>query len=449
MTNLPSALNIRIPRQRRGGRHRYPLLVVPLVAVAGLTAAACGSSQSSPTTTGASTATTGASAASLRLASSTLPSVGSVLTGPNGRTLYYFTTDTSSATTCTGQCAVVWPPLVVPAGTKPTLSSGVSGERVHGQPAGRDDPGRLPGSPSSTTTTATPPPEWTRARGSTVPGSCSARPVRRRAAARHQRRPREGVEVASGSSVLVDPLRVEASPDPGPPGRGPGPGRPRRVYLPAVAIAVAAGALIGVGWADGWGGAGFADSMIGLRVVLVGPADPGRPGGPPRSRAVRPAQRRPLVRPRSSTGRALHAPRTPRSWHPSWWRSPSPSPTWRSAPAVDRAARGRIGPALGGHRADLRGDGRVQLVGAPRQPPHPGAVAVPRAPPLPGGHERAHRLPHPSPHPRVLPDRPRPGDRAPGQRGRCRRSCWSPTPGSSRSSTRTRTSASDPWSGSS
>ena len=127
MTNLPSALNIRIPRHRRGGRHRYPLLVVPLVAVAGLTAAACGSSQSSPTTTGASSATTGATAASLRLESSTLPSVGSVLTGPNGRTLYYFTTDTSSATTCTGQCAVVWPPLVVPTGTTPTLPSGVSG----------------------------------------------------------------------------------------------------------------------------------------------------------------------------------------------------------------------------------------------------------------------------------------------------------------------------------
>jgi predicted lipoprotein with Yx(FWY)xxD motif len=134
MTNLPSALNLRIPGHRRGGRYRNPLLIVPLVAVAGLTAAACGSSQSSPTTTGASSATTGApsattgaSAASLRLGSSTLPTVGSVLTGPNGRTLYYFTTDTSSATTCTGQCAVVWPPLVVPSGTTPTLPSGVSG----------------------------------------------------------------------------------------------------------------------------------------------------------------------------------------------------------------------------------------------------------------------------------------------------------------------------------
>ena len=97
------------------------------MAVAGIAAAACGSSQSSPTTTKASSASTGAAAQSLRLESSTLPSVGSVLTGPNGRTLYYFTTDTSGATSCTGQCAVVWPPLVVPSGTTPTLPSGVSG----------------------------------------------------------------------------------------------------------------------------------------------------------------------------------------------------------------------------------------------------------------------------------------------------------------------------------
>jgi len=126
MTNLPPALNVRIPRHRTGGRHRPALLIVPLVAVAGLVASACGSSQSSTTTTGASSTTTGSSA-SLRLESSTLPSVGSVLTGPNGRTLYYFTTDTSGATSCTGQCAVVWPPLVVPSGTTPTLPSGVSG----------------------------------------------------------------------------------------------------------------------------------------------------------------------------------------------------------------------------------------------------------------------------------------------------------------------------------
>ena len=96
------------------------------IAAIAILAAACGSSQSSPTTTAAPSGT-GASATSLRIASTTLPKVGSVLTGPNGRTLYYFTTDPSGSTSCTGQCAVVWPPLVVPSGSTPALASGTSG----------------------------------------------------------------------------------------------------------------------------------------------------------------------------------------------------------------------------------------------------------------------------------------------------------------------------------
>jgi len=99
------------------------------VSIAGVAvlAAACGSSASSPTTTKAPSAGSGVSTKSVDLASTSIAKVGSVLTGPNGKTLYYFTTDTPSSTTCTGQCAVVWPPLVVPAGTKAALSSGVSG----------------------------------------------------------------------------------------------------------------------------------------------------------------------------------------------------------------------------------------------------------------------------------------------------------------------------------
>jgi predicted lipoprotein with Yx(FWY)xxD motif len=126
MTNLTPARNQ--PLAGRGGRRRRrsPLLIVPLLAAGGL-AAACGSSQSSPTTTTAASAGARPAATSLRLEASTLPSVGSVLTGPNGRTLYYFTTDTPGATTCTGPCAVAWPPLVVPAGTTPVLPSGVAG----------------------------------------------------------------------------------------------------------------------------------------------------------------------------------------------------------------------------------------------------------------------------------------------------------------------------------
>jgi predicted lipoprotein with Yx(FWY)xxD motif len=114
------------PDQRRRSRFRYPGLVVSLAGIAVL-AAACGSSSSSPTTTKAPSAGSGASTNSVDLASASIAKVGSVLTGPNGKTLYYFTTDTPTSTSCTGQCAVVWPPLVVPAGSKAALMSGVSG----------------------------------------------------------------------------------------------------------------------------------------------------------------------------------------------------------------------------------------------------------------------------------------------------------------------------------
>lgn len=91
-------------------------------------AAACTSAQSATTTTKAPPTTTGASATPVKLASTTIAGVGSVLTGPTGKTLYYFTTDTPTSTTCTGQCAVVWPPLVVTAGEKATLVSGLTGK---------------------------------------------------------------------------------------------------------------------------------------------------------------------------------------------------------------------------------------------------------------------------------------------------------------------------------
>ena len=98
------------------------------IAAVAVLAAACGSSQSSSTTTTkAAPSGSGIPATTLKLASTTLPAVGSVLTGPTGMTLYSFTTDTAGSSSCTGQCAVVWPPLVVPAGSMPALPSGASG----------------------------------------------------------------------------------------------------------------------------------------------------------------------------------------------------------------------------------------------------------------------------------------------------------------------------------
>jgi predicted lipoprotein with Yx(FWY)xxD motif len=54
-------------------------------------------------------------------------SLGPVLVGPNGLTLYTHAGDSATASTCTGGCATAWPPLAVPAGSSATGGTGVSG----------------------------------------------------------------------------------------------------------------------------------------------------------------------------------------------------------------------------------------------------------------------------------------------------------------------------------
>jgi len=128
MSTYPAPTALHPPRRERPTRLTRRRLrttaVTGSLAALAVLVAACGSSSSGSTTT----TTTGSSGtASLRLAATALPSVGKVLTGPDGRTLYEYTSDTAAGTACTGQCAVVWPPLTVPAGTTPVLPSGAAG----------------------------------------------------------------------------------------------------------------------------------------------------------------------------------------------------------------------------------------------------------------------------------------------------------------------------------
>jgi LPXTG-motif cell wall-anchored protein len=55
--------------------------------------------------------------------------LGTILTDANAKTLYLYTKDTpgDGKSACYDNCAVNWPPLTVPAGTTPTLPSGVEG----------------------------------------------------------------------------------------------------------------------------------------------------------------------------------------------------------------------------------------------------------------------------------------------------------------------------------
>ncbi len=76
-------------------------------------------------------------AASPSVAPSTLPSsivlhakattLGTILVGPNGHTLYTFSLDTANKSACSGQCAIAWPPLLVAGGGTVTGPTGVTG----------------------------------------------------------------------------------------------------------------------------------------------------------------------------------------------------------------------------------------------------------------------------------------------------------------------------------
>jgi predicted lipoprotein with Yx(FWY)xxD motif len=77
---------------------------------------------------GSQAAAGSAAAGGLTLATATGP-LGTYLTGANGKTLYYFTTDTSAdATTCTDpECKGTWPGATIAAGSTPTAPSGATG----------------------------------------------------------------------------------------------------------------------------------------------------------------------------------------------------------------------------------------------------------------------------------------------------------------------------------
>jgi sterol desaturase/sphingolipid hydroxylase (fatty acid hydroxylase superfamily) len=67
------------------------------------------------------------------------------------------------------------------------------------------------------------------------------------------------------------------------------------VYMPACLIAALAAALVGIGWASGFGGAGFIAYMSNVRVIVVGPVSLAIIGVFLVAERVRPAQRRPLI----------------------------------------------------------------------------------------------------------------------------------------------------------
>ena len=57
----------------------------------------------------------------------TRSSFGNILVTDSGATLYRYTPDKPNTPTCTGSCAVAWPPDLLPAGTKSVPAGGLAG----------------------------------------------------------------------------------------------------------------------------------------------------------------------------------------------------------------------------------------------------------------------------------------------------------------------------------
>ncbi|HJV08886.1 MAG TPA: hypothetical protein VJ653_04370 [Acidimicrobiales bacterium] len=112
------------------------LSAVVLSATLAMGMVACGDDDNPTTTaagqTGGTAATTPAPAPTTTVAANATvktasTSLGTVLVDSTGKTLYTWDRDTGPASTCVGNCAVTWPPLVLPSGTAtPIPGAGVS-----------------------------------------------------------------------------------------------------------------------------------------------------------------------------------------------------------------------------------------------------------------------------------------------------------------------------------
>jgi predicted lipoprotein with Yx(FWY)xxD motif len=60
--------------------------------------------------------------------------LGTVLVDGSGKTLYTFAPDKQSKVTCTGQCAAIWPPLMLPAGAQLAAAGAVKRSMLGSDP---------------------------------------------------------------------------------------------------------------------------------------------------------------------------------------------------------------------------------------------------------------------------------------------------------------------------
>lgn len=125
-------------------KRAFPLFIVLFLMIA---FAACGNSTTSGSTTSASSNGSTSSASSSPTSPSPSPTSASssssaliktvsatvkgkaemVLTDAQGKTLYYFTADSSTTSACTGGCAQTWPPLLMAGSGSPASATSLPG----------------------------------------------------------------------------------------------------------------------------------------------------------------------------------------------------------------------------------------------------------------------------------------------------------------------------------
>jgi predicted lipoprotein with Yx(FWY)xxD motif len=113
--------NPKSPAFRRDGRR-----VPAFLAFAALTSAVAGCGDTSGGATSGGAAPGAVPSASGNLLSAQATSLGTILVGSSGRTVYEFANDSGGASTCTGACAANWPFVAAPA-TRPASLPGVTG----------------------------------------------------------------------------------------------------------------------------------------------------------------------------------------------------------------------------------------------------------------------------------------------------------------------------------
>jgi predicted lipoprotein with Yx(FWY)xxD motif len=106
-------------------RRTISALVIAAALFAGCTAS--GSTSVPASQAPASQAPASAASGPMTIGTATSPTLGSYLVGPNGLALYTHTGDSATSSTCTGSCAVAWPPLIVASASQAVAGSGVTG----------------------------------------------------------------------------------------------------------------------------------------------------------------------------------------------------------------------------------------------------------------------------------------------------------------------------------